>query len=158
MEPRTINDWLKANNLSLGWLAKQCNVSETTVKGWLYGKRTINGAAVALITRLMNEPKNQEPVMPEFSYDDWERIEQHAKALGMTGREWIKMVLKAEISKPVPLTVNRGEATPIVKAAHLFRHTTPVSSTKVADQLVSGTDSKVKSKKVTYRSGRKKKA
>lgn len=158
MEPRTINDWLKANNLSLGWLAKQCNVSETTVKGWLYGKRPITGAAAALIDRLMKEPKDEEPVIPEFSYDDWERIELHAKALGMTGREWIKMVLKAEISKPVPLAVNRGEATPIVKAAHLFRHTTPESTSKVAEQPETGTESKANSKRVTYRSGGKKKA
>ncbi|GAA5139249.1 hypothetical protein GCM10023213_19640 [Prosthecobacter algae] len=60
------------------------------------------------------------------------------------------------ISKPVPLAVNQGEGTPIVKAAHLFGHTTPASSSKAAEQHATGTDGEAKSKKVTYRSGRKK--
>lgn len=133
--PQEIDEWLKSIGQKRSWLAQELDVSAATVKGWLSAGRPITGAALKLLQRLMQPT----PVLnPDFTLDEWEQIETLAKAEGISPREWITRVLKREISSLPKIsahTVNAGQTTSLVQAAHSFGHTTLES-----EQKATGTD------------------
>jgi len=98
--PQQINQWLEHTGRSRADLAKDLNVSAETVKGWLSSKRPITGAALQLLQILM---KPTPVINPEFSLEEWNKIQALAEEKGISTREWINSVLKCEISTNAPL-------------------------------------------------------
>jgi hypothetical protein len=132
--PQQITKWLDETGRSRSDLASQLNVSSETVKGWLSANRPITGAALQLLQLLM---KPAPVINPQFTLEEWLKIESLAKADGLNARDWINQVLKREISladlpKPQAPTVKTGPTKP-TKPTNIHNINHPLAADQAAD-------------------------
>jgi hypothetical protein len=92
MNPSQIKTWLKTTGKDRHWLAEKCGVHKSTVDGWLSG-RPIPKPALAVLSGLIYK---DEPISPRFTIEQFAKIQQKAKAEGMSVDSWIeRAVLKS---------------------------------------------------------------
>lgn len=133
--PQEITRWLDKTGRTRSDLAKELNVSFGTVKGWLSANRPISGAALKLLQMLMTPS----PVInPQFTLEEWNKMEALAKAEGLNARQWINSVLKRELnpetpSKPLAPTVKAGLST---RQNHIAADVVPDTSDEPPAALV----------------------
>lgn len=152
--PQQISKWLEETGRSRSELATELNVSSDTVKGWLSSNRPITGAALQLLHLLM---KPSIVINPQFTLEEWLRIESLAKAEGLNARDWINLVLKREIGtadqKPQPQSVKSGP----VKPADLPCNIMPLLPQHIAADVAGNDDDLPAPQQTVYSSGLKKK-
>jgi len=86
-----VQDWLDKHDHPRAWLASRCNVSLSTVKGWLSANRPITGSAEKIISDMM---RGQISLKPELSIDDYQRMDALAKSQAISLQEWITNTLR----------------------------------------------------------------
>ena len=111
--PAQIKQWLKTISRTRHWLAEQCGVSKLTVDGWMNG-RTIPKPAATIINNLMFK---MAPITPRFSIEEYNRIQQAAKAEKMSIEAWIEKTIIKAITTNFPATPNLTPSLPYLPTA-----------------------------------------
>lgn len=120
MKPDQIKQWLKETGKDRAWLAEKCGVSKSTVDGWMAG-RTIPKPAIVTISSLMFEETS---LSPKFTLDQFSKIQQRAKAEGVSVEEWIAKVIVGALA--------------LIASCHLFRSPADWSAPALANTAKAG--------------------